>query len=406
MKYNNFRGFTLVELIVVITIVGILSTIGFVSYSGYLTGARDANRVSQITKISDALQVYETNKNLPLPDNYINITASGTTIGYQWYVGVDVQEALDFSNGGKDPKDDRYFTYYLSEDRSNFQLLAYMEEPDSVSSIGLSKAHAIDYTNRFMKVYGANLGLLTQSVTNLPAQEVIGVTSVDIVSESSNTYIAHISDEEKIEWMGTELRKSIPNASCKRIKQSGNAGPNGLYTINPAGIGKRSVYCNMEDAGGWWTLVGRSVAGSTGNIGWSVDYGNPGDDKTHYSLGSISANIPFSEIMAARYTKKKNIDYAVTFGVDDDDLNLSSSSTFATTGCKLVYDAGLTAAEKSWNHCHRFQYWWDGDRTDGLFFRSTNSVNTNWLENDRFNWYLYDASNGAWHDRQAMIFIK
>jgi len=33
MQKINFRAFTLVELIVVITIVGILSTVGFVSYS-------------------------------------------------------------------------------------------------------------------------------------------------------------------------------------------------------------------------------------------------------------------------------------------------------------------------------------------------------------------------------------
>jgi len=48
MQKINIRAFTLVELIVVITIVGILSTVGFVSYSGYLTWARDSNRISQM----------------------------------------------------------------------------------------------------------------------------------------------------------------------------------------------------------------------------------------------------------------------------------------------------------------------------------------------------------------------
>ena len=92
--YNNFMyssqnklfpAFTLVELIVVITIVGILSTVGFVSYSGYLTGARDSNRISQLTKLSDSLQVYAATRSLPLPDDAINITASGSSnvIAYQ-----------------------------------------------------------------------------------------------------------------------------------------------------------------------------------------------------------------------------------------------------------------------------------------------------------------------------------
>ena len=76
MFQGKKTAFTLVELIVVITIVGILSTIGFVSYSNYLTGARDSNRISQMVKITDSMQVYSAAKNLPLPDNKIDITAS------------------------------------------------------------------------------------------------------------------------------------------------------------------------------------------------------------------------------------------------------------------------------------------------------------------------------------------
>ena len=88
VSLRNFPAFTLVELIVVITIVGILSTVGFISYSGYLAGARDSNRYSQLTKLSDALQVYATTKSLPLPADYLDITARGSQgiIGSQGYV--------------------------------------------------------------------------------------------------------------------------------------------------------------------------------------------------------------------------------------------------------------------------------------------------------------------------------
>jgi len=115
---------------VVITIVGILSTVGFVSFSGYLASARDSNRYSQLTKLSDSLQTYATTKSLPLPDDYIEITASGanTVLAYQGYIGTDVLETIDYTNGGKDPKDDSFFTYYLTKDRKSLQLLALMEE--------------------------------------------------------------------------------------------------------------------------------------------------------------------------------------------------------------------------------------------------------------------------------------
>jgi hypothetical protein len=56
--------------------------------------------------------------------------ASGATniIAYQGYLGVDVLETLDYTNGGADPKDGGYYTYYVSKDRSSFQLLTLLEE--------------------------------------------------------------------------------------------------------------------------------------------------------------------------------------------------------------------------------------------------------------------------------------
>lgn len=402
----GLRAFTLVELIVVITIVGILSTIGFVSYSWYLTGARDANRISQMTKLSDALQVFETTRNLPLPDNYINITASGTTVGYQGYVGVDVQEVLDFSNWGKDPKDDKYFTYYLSQDRSNFQLLAFMEEPESIAYSPFSQAHAVDYSDRFIKTLGSGLGVLTQTSTNIPAQEVLGVTTIDIVNEATNSYVANISTDEKIEGLGTVLKESIPNGSCKRLIQSGKGWESGLYTINPSGMGNISVYCDMEQSWGGWTLVARSATGATGNIGWGVTAGTAGKDSTHYSLGARTEDIHFSEIMSARYLKKKNIDYAVKFTVSDTDLDITSSSTFATSNCEVVNDSWLTVDEKTWDHCLMYNYWGEFDETDKVMFTHTPASLSTGLHEGQFFLASYSSTSWAWHGRQWMIFIK
>lgn len=53
-----FRGFTLVELIVVIAVIGILATITIVGFSRYQADTRDAKRVSSITTIAEALEKY------------------------------------------------------------------------------------------------------------------------------------------------------------------------------------------------------------------------------------------------------------------------------------------------------------------------------------------------------------
>jgi len=274
LQKQNFLAFTLVELIVVITIIGILSTIGFVSYSGYLTWARDSNRISQLTKLSDSLQVYSATRTLPLPDDYVEVTASGASnvIAYQGYLWVDVLETLDYTNGGQDPKDDIYFTYYLTKDRKSLQLLALMEEEQSVSYNGTNrlnianvtdlitpKTHAATYEDRFPKVYGRKLWVLTQVDTNTPIQEITSVqtaTRFDVVDETG-IYVAHISDDtnDKIEGTGTALRAIIPNGSCNRIKQTWGANGSGRYTINPGWAGEILVYCDMETAGGWWTRI-------------------------------------------------------------------------------------------------------------------------------------------------------
>lgn len=48
---RKILGFTLVELIVVITILAILGTIGFIAIQGYSSSARDSVRVSDMRNI-------------------------------------------------------------------------------------------------------------------------------------------------------------------------------------------------------------------------------------------------------------------------------------------------------------------------------------------------------------------
>jgi len=101
-------------LIVVISILAILSTIGFVSFSWYLSGARDTNRIVQLESISEWLQKYKINNRLPKPDNSIEIKVDWELIWHQWYVWKNVLETIDYTEKGIDPKDGTYFSYYLT----------------------------------------------------------------------------------------------------------------------------------------------------------------------------------------------------------------------------------------------------------------------------------------------------
>jgi prepilin-type N-terminal cleavage/methylation domain-containing protein len=92
-KAKKLKGFTLVELIVVITILAILGTIGFLSIGGYSSKARDSARIgdtAQITKSLDLSMV--TSGSYPSPDNSFAITYSGGVVWNQGTVGSTVMQ--------------------------------------------------------------------------------------------------------------------------------------------------------------------------------------------------------------------------------------------------------------------------------------------------------------------------
>ncbi len=66
---NSARGFTLVELLVVISIISILSIIGITIFTGVQKGARDAKRKEDLDAITKVLEVHYGDGTCP-PNNY------------------------------------------------------------------------------------------------------------------------------------------------------------------------------------------------------------------------------------------------------------------------------------------------------------------------------------------------
>lgn len=64
MRKHNNKGFTLVELLVVISIIGLLSTLAVVSLSAARNRARDAKRLADMSSIRSALELVASNNSL------------------------------------------------------------------------------------------------------------------------------------------------------------------------------------------------------------------------------------------------------------------------------------------------------------------------------------------------------
>ncbi len=142
MHKQKINAFTLVELIVVITILAILWTIAFISLQWYSTDARDSTRVTDLSTIRSSLELYNLDAGkYPLPTNWVSVTYSGSTVWKQWTFWETVYANL--SKLDKIPKDaltDKEYTYSVINKQNEYEL-AWLLEWDTIS-LNQSQANA------------------------------------------------------------------------------------------------------------------------------------------------------------------------------------------------------------------------------------------------------------------------
>lgn len=129
---RKILGFTLVELIVVITILAILGTIGFIAIQGYSSSARDSVRVSDMRNIEKWLEIFSiTADRYPDPDEAMAFTGVAGSILQQGTVGQMVSSNIRLGNWAKDPKTKRKYTYSTFGNGKYYQLASVFENPQA-----------------------------------------------------------------------------------------------------------------------------------------------------------------------------------------------------------------------------------------------------------------------------------
>ncbi len=129
MKSPSLNAFTLVELIVVITILAILGTIGFLSLVWYSQDARNSSRVSDLRAIQKNLDLNLVSSwFVPLPDDNIEISYSGGIAWNQWYFWESAKSVTKrISNTPTDPSFNTLYTYSVKNNKRDYQISTVFE---------------------------------------------------------------------------------------------------------------------------------------------------------------------------------------------------------------------------------------------------------------------------------------
>ncbi len=131
---NKKHWFTLVELIVVISILSILGTIAFISLWSYSINARDSTRFTDIKSIEAVLENAVVQRWLyPIPTNPVDIVYSWWVVFRQWtFWKATHMQVTDLSKKPVDPLFEREYTYSISSTKRSYNL-SRIQEWDSVS---------------------------------------------------------------------------------------------------------------------------------------------------------------------------------------------------------------------------------------------------------------------------------
>lgn len=90
MSKKNSKAFSLIELLVTITIIGVIMAIGVAAYTRAQKRGRDARRTADIKAVQAALELYYSeNSKYPSASSYITSAPSGLVTGFMKEYPVD-----------------------------------------------------------------------------------------------------------------------------------------------------------------------------------------------------------------------------------------------------------------------------------------------------------------------------
>lgn len=189
-KNNLTIGFTLVELIVVITILSVLATVGFISFQWYTSSSRDSVRLTDVKSIEKLNWVYKTTQGVyPVPNDSQNITYSWAIAWTQWVFWNNsfVQNARMWSIPN-DPITWKPYAYSVTNIKQEYELAVIFENPISnfknIQTYATNQLAEVtikwDYNGKILKVHTWSINYILW-VPSILASDISSVDLLDII---------------------------------------------------------------------------------------------------------------------------------------------------------------------------------------------------------------------------------
>ena len=137
------KGFTLVELLVVMAIMAILATLIVGGFRSSQARGRDAQRKSDLKQVANALEIFFSDYGKYPPASGTQVAAcsynpgTGAGTACVWGSGTLTDSKTTYMRTlSKDPVSAQNYVYRVSTNQSQFQLFAYLENPEDKNCIG------------------------------------------------------------------------------------------------------------------------------------------------------------------------------------------------------------------------------------------------------------------------------